>query len=822
MAKTVIAFDTETHRIGPGALAPKIVCASFAWRDQDGNMQKRLFSRVDDGILPFLERMLDGEFRIVGHNLTFDLHVLIEEWPHLEELIWDRAYDGDLTDTMIREMLLDLSTVGSIGMLPMPDGRKKKVLYSMADIAARQLGLDLSGDKTGPDAWRLNYDKLDGLPSEKFPADAARYALDDAVHTLQIFEDQEDRVETESRHASLSTDWFHTMSTFALYHITREGMLIDPNEFRKIVAMLDDELSEDRLLPLINSGILRPSTPSRPYGGQIKKATKLLSDWLGIEPEDVEWGRVDDGLRLALEDCGVKFTEPKESSIDTGNLKKRVAMLFLALTSPGVFEDVKEELLEVARVGTQEDVLAMVEDLGANVPRTDTGGISTDREAISAIADIDTPEPGHTESPMACFQRRQALRQLVSVEVPRMMWQGEPAEKVHFNFAVLKETARTSSYASDLYPSANGQNVDPRARPVFVAPEGYLLCSVDFATLELVTTAQTTYDLFGESRHRDILNMGWDAHASLGSKLALDLSHEFPAWVDEAGINRSSKEDVYRFFLSFKGHQDEKKNKFFKFWRKLAKPVGLGYPSGLGPWTMVGHALKDPYNVDICAMAEEKFRENPDQFEPCRYVRYYAKKLYGMGSENFKWNRPLLGLSLAAKIRGVWLEDYPEMVPYFDWVTKQKDERNPRLNVTEDDEDGKEGLCYVTPMGMFRAGATYTAVCNGKALQSPAAEGFKFAFTDLVRATRDRRLDSVLYKRAKVVDEIHDEVLTYQLLGDLLPEQVKEKQRIMEEGMARVITDVKVRTEAVLMRRWYKQAEPVFDAAGNLTVWEPK
>ena len=45
--------------------------------------------------------------------------------------------------------------------------------------------------------------------------------------------------------------------------------------------------------------------------------------------------------------------------------------------------------------------------------------------------------------------------------------------------------------------------------------------------------------------------------------------------------------------------------------------------------------------------------------------------------------------------------------------------------------------------------------------------------------------------------------------------------QIMVEQMRTCVPDVKVKAEPALMRRWYKQAEAVYNE-GKLVPWEPK
>lgn len=752
-----VAIDTETFLIGPGAIIPQLVCVSIATEGKH-----LLFAHCDAGLEDILrEYFSPGTYRPIFHNAAFDVPVLIKEFPSLEALIWEKLERGECSDTMLREQLLNLSTKGKLEVMEMPDGTKIRLQYSLAALTKKYTGVDISAGKSGDDAWRMNYDKLHGLPAIKYPLAAREYAMEDAAFTLQVFEGQEERVESKSGYASLSTETFQTAVSVALAYITENGMATDEAEFIKLNQWLEHELSSDRLAPLVEAGIMVPAVPAIPHKRMDGAARELVAEWLGILPEDVEWERLDDDLRQALLDSGVKFKAAKNSSV-----KKAVLI---------------------------DHVEKVLKQHGIPVKKTESGMTSTAAEVMQEVAPLDPV--------LGVYQHRQKLQKLVTTEIPRMMWDGELSPVVHFPYRTILETSRTSSFASSLFPSANGQNVDPRARPIFRARDGHVLISCDYAMLELVCVAQTTYDLFGRSVHRDKINAGYDLHAYLGSVLAYNLDAEFQEHCQEAG--NTDFDSIYLYFKSRKG------TPLFKKFRKLAKPVGLGFPSGLGAYKMVGLAYKDPYNIDFKELAEDRFQRHPEEFNITR-VQYYAKKLQMTSG----WTPMLKAIAFAQNLRSIWMETYPEMVRYFEWVKEQRDERTPYIRMGDDDE--VQGLCYTTPMGMYRAACTYTAVSNGRCMQSPGAEGFKTAVFNLVRETKLGNLQD-----CRVVNEIHDELIV-EVPEWAMHDRAMQIARIMEEAMGVVIQDVKVKAEPAAMRNWDKFAEPVFDRDNKLICWEDR
>ena len=75
----------------------------------------------------------------------------------------------------------------------------------------------------------------------------------------------------------------------------------------------------------------------------------------------------------------------------------------------------------------------------------------------------------------------------------------------------------------------------------------------------------------------------------------------------------------------------------------------------------------------------------------------------------------------------------------------------------------------------------------------------------------------------RMVAFIHDEfVLEVPEALHLAQAAVARLVEVMVEGMALYVPDVPIKAEPTLMRRWYKEAEPVWGPDGKLLVWEPK
>jgi DNA polymerase I-like protein with 3'-5' exonuclease and polymerase domains len=350
------------------------------------------------------------------------------------------------------------------------------------------------------------------------------------------------------------------------------------------------------------------------------------------------------------------------------------------------------------------------------------------------------------------YRQRQEVYRLITTELPKL-----DAPFVFPEYDVLKETGRTSSFGGKLYPSTNIQQVDPRARHLFIPREGFVFCSIDYSAIELVSLAQQIYRIFGHSALRDLLLEGIDPHAYLGAQLAAHLDEIFGASV--AGL---TEREIYEVFQMMK-HGDEEAKEFYSHWRKFAKPTGLGFPGGLGPATFVD----------------------------------YAKATYGVITTE----------ETAQELRELWLKTFPEMQEYFRYITKLS---NPM-----------DEFSYTTPLGLVRVGATYCAACNGVALQAPTAEGAKAAVFEIVRACYDPTRQSPMFGKVFPLAFIHDEILLEIERGQEMGLLAEEAAKLWVQVMQKFMPDVPVKAEPALMEKWDKKAESVFDEKGNLTIWQP-
>lgn len=404
-----------------------------------------------------------------------------------------------------------------------------------------------------------------------------------------------------------------------------------------------------------------------------------------------------------------------------------------------------------------------------DIPTKLTDGGESGKQKVSysdeVQADLKGLDPTFDE-----FIARSEIQKLVTTELPRLVGH----TRVHPKYRALKETGRSASAGNKKtdknppYPAVHIQGVDKRIRHVYTADPGHVLCSIDYNFIELVSAAQKCLDLFDKSVLADTINAGKDPHAHLASGIARKFDPQFKWSKDD--------EENYQQFMLLKTADNAK----YKHWRNLSKPTGLGYWGGLGDKRFVGYAKKEPFFVDLVKMT---------------------------GSMEG-------AIEMAKSLKIGWKETYPESTDYFNWINSScKD-----LDWSMAEE---ERYAYVSPAGMVRRNCHFTDAANGAALQTPTAEGAKIALFSLAEALHDPTIGSCLLG-CHMLAFIHDEVILQLPLDEFVHERAFEAARIMKEGMAEVMTRVKVGADPALMMSWDKLAETVFDNNNRLTVWLPK
>lgn len=158
--------------IGPARLAPAMVC--LTWQ-ADGDESPSILHHSDPACEATIRGwLLDPDVRLVGHNVSYDMGVIAQRFPHLVPLIFAK-YDADLvTDTQIRQWLLDVAA----GRYP--KGARAKGAYTLERLAKRCANIELQKD-----GWRYSYVEFLDYPIAQW-VERARTVQNEARETVAL------------------------------------------------------------------------------------------------------------------------------------------------------------------------------------------------------------------------------------------------------------------------------------------------------------------------------------------------------------------------------------------------------------------------------------------------------------------------------------------------------------------------------------------------------------------------------------------------------------------------------------------------------------
>lgn len=864
LSRPVLAFDTETELITYTSPLPDLICATYS---DAGTLKGSIETPWEHTIDQKMKNVFLSGQHSVGHNVCFDLSILMFKYPDLLPYIFDALDKGTIHDTLIREKLLNLTLHGNFETIEI-NGAMVRMSYALDDLEKKYLNIDRSDLKHDADAPRMNYYIYKGVPLAEWGEKFITYAVDDAVNTGLIYALQE-----EARQMCIKTtgkdpfavETFRVKISFALRLLECIGDRMDPKMVLEVTERFQTEYNQPRLrLPLLSSGLLLDAIPPQPYANgalahtevcdamkddkehkkarkdktcgcppKMKGAIKEVSPqrplfqyiWnlAATDPNFKAWPS--DGCASELRKAGLYENLVNEKAFlpsiirmegineSIANLKKLPMTQTPETKAAGLKKaDIDKNIAGLAfaeRCRAKGDVVMVPDDIK----------LKTDEEWVSTFA--------HSDPLLSLWAERKALRKIITEYLPKMYYTDEngvetPATILRGSFYPLCLTGRSSSSASKFYPSRNQQNVDPRVRPCTIPRDGNIIVSTDYSGMELGTLAQKCFELFGHSVLADKINAGIDTHAFLAAQIAAALDPDFGRMLASSSVPITDTDAVYAAFDMCKDLKEEcnadtfcgnfrakhkaEKNKdldrpvmwgdFFKYFRLLAKPTGLGFPGGMAPPT-------------VCVVAKASYKLD-------------------------------MSLEVATAIRKVWLKTYPEMGPYLEWIKKScRDPQHSPIMVEDDDgvERKKIFYAYDTPRGMHRSRCGYCEAANGAGLQAISAEG---ALEGLYRTQKAMWLndyegelkdiaiflDTVDPNRVLLdcflLNFIHDENLWESPEDDKVGDRARVVEKIMVDAMEEITPNVKAGAESAAMRRWSKYAEAIWNEKGNLIAWEPE
>jgi DNA polymerase I-like protein with 3'-5' exonuclease and polymerase domains len=437
-----------------------------------------------------------------------------------------RALDeGRVFDTAMRERMLHLAQSG---------GRGFNMYPSLADLALKYLKLDISGDKRGDDIWRMKYGTLDGVPFQDWPEAARKYALDDAIHTYQVFEAQ------GGLSAMQPTEQMQVQAAVVLQGIGVWGFAVNQEKRNVIKEKLEakakalhtqvdqfgwtGEGSQAKLMKLVSQ--------AWNYKHLLHLQARCQATGIYIDPQQVQQFLGETMLRDAL-----------ETSAATGSV---IPGINFPLTVP-IKEWCKETLKSIPEI-----------------PMTKKGP-SIAGEVLEQLGDVIPQFATYTEL-------RHIEKMLENYIAPYQF------DTAHPSFVPMVSTGRTGCRGAG--SSGNTQNIprkdkdhpDEAFRTMFMARKGRVLGTVDYSQLELCTLAATIRTMFPNvvCTLGDAIDAGKDVHCITGS-LFIGVSYE----------------------NMIAGKKTDEK---IKEARQASKSINFGKPGGLGVPAMVAYA-KNNYGV---------------------------------------------------------------------------------------------------------------------------------------------------------------------------------------------------------------------------------
>lgn len=220
-----IALDTETTLSTDTEPVPRLVSVAVC-NDDYGPI---LHTVESERARHYARQQCVAAFRsgCILANAPFDVHVLLRQWPELLPDILDAYWNDRIYDVLTREKLIDIA-----------QGTKTKdKKYNLGAVALRRADIELNKD----DVYRKNYAALLGLPLRAWPADAKKYALDDATGTYETWRAQE--FEREAGTFTLEEAGRQARKHLALYSQERRGLLTDQPFIHGLLDALDKEIT---------------------------------------------------------------------------------------------------------------------------------------------------------------------------------------------------------------------------------------------------------------------------------------------------------------------------------------------------------------------------------------------------------------------------------------------------------------------------------------------------------------------------------------------------------------------------------------------------
>lgn len=516
-AAPYVVLDTETTLISAAEYVPRLVCLSMCGPTGGAAL-------VTDSL-----NELPADLHIVGHNIAFDLAVLIRSAPNPRRMLASvfEAYSaGRIHDTKIRQQLIDIAAGEYRGRKrTLPDGKtiRESWAYSLEDCMRR------IGVRSKKEGFRLFYGLFEGVPQSRWVEHATRIVA-----------------------AARECTPHENLDRWPAY-LAREAL-----------ARIAEVLGPKQLWSRAGIAGLADANPSEvlTYPCQDVLDTRALYEMQQRQE-----------TLLGDEAAQCRAAWWMHLSTATGAMTDARAVDYVAARVREDIEDIRNMLVDAGMLrsnGTRDTAAAMRRmyhacvDAGVDPPRTESW----------QPRDFSAELPGVSGPDYSCIALDAQSCENVDDPILQAYSEFASLQKTLSNDLVLLRDAAVVPAHPQYGMAATGrstcarpniQNLRrlPGIRECFVprSPGGYLV-SVDYPQLELYTLAQCCMSLVGRSTLRDALLSGEDPHLSLAaSMMGLE-------YVEAVSRYASGDRDVAQR-------------------RQLAKAANFGFPGGMGVSTFL-------------------------------------------------------------------------------------------------------------------------------------------------------------------------------------------------------------------------------------------
>lgn len=324
-----VGFDTETDLIVPGRHAPPLVCVQLALSKTDYTLIHHSEAR------PIVEELLDGPELIVGFNVAYDMSVICAEWPDLIPKVFDKYWNDGITCTELREKIIHLAR-GHLRWLRLGGGEVKHLTYSLEEVAEFRLGVKLNK------AWQEKFGGFRDVPVAFWPQEARKYALDDAVVPLALYESQEidrDLLDDQFRSARAAF-WLQLMSCW--------GMRVDMDALRAFEHKVRSEHGALKL-ELMAAGLVR-----RDGTRNVKAVQRRVIDAYRVKGSKT-YPATKTGAKTDSDTCALSGDPVLAKYSDFSSLSKTINT-DIKLLSRGLIQTRFEVIVETSRTSSSPNV----------------------------------------------------------------------------------------------------------------------------------------------------------------------------------------------------------------------------------------------------------------------------------------------------------------------------------------------------------------------------------------------------------------------------------------------------------------------------------